>query len=84
MMKFALAGLAAIALTVVGAAPSEAGAIWPRHYAYSQLVYGHAEQLYGLGCLRWGWHNRSWYDYCAAPQDIIAWRSTRRRMTVRY
>ena len=84
MRKFVLAALAGIALTGASAASSEAGGIWPRYYAYNQLVYGHAEALYTQGCLRWGWHNRSWYNYCAAREDIVAWRSPRRAVAVTY
>jgi hypothetical protein len=50
-----------------GSSPFYFDGIYPRYYAYSQLVYGAGERLYPTGCLRWGWHNRSWYNHCPLP-----------------
>jgi|SoiMethySBSTD1v2_1073268.scaffolds.fasta_scaffold31864_2 hypothetical protein len=52
--------------------------IRPGYYAYGLLVYGSASYRYADGCLRWGWHNRTWYNYCCPSCG------TRGAVSVRY
>ena len=69
MQKLALTVIASAAILFGTAwSSSEASGIRPGYYAYSQLVYGNAERHYAAGCLRWGWHNLSWYNYCCASK----------------
>lgn len=72
MRKSALTLLGSVAILCATIGTGEAGGIHPGYYAYSQLVYGYAEQHYAAGCLRWVYQNRSWYNYCAVGGYVLA------------
>ena len=68
-----------VALTLVLSATVLCGTGWSQScagdetgwYGYSLLVYGHPDERYAAGCLRWHWQVRSWYDHCGGRRAAV-------------